>query len=67
MSKKQQRVSWLVGCRNALNNQGERGVDDVLEGKIVYDFELIERVIGTLDCLLANDGVFPFQDKEKSK
>lgn len=53
MSKKSERVSYLIGCRNALNSQGESGAD----GKLCYDPVLIKHILGTIDAILKIDGI----------
>ncbi len=55
MSKKSERVKFLVGCRNAINHNVTKGQD----GKFCYDSELIKAVIETLDKVLELDGIFP--------
>lgn len=53
MSKKKERIGHLIGCRKALNTQGEMGAD----GKLCYDFALIKQVLKTMDHLLKLDGI----------
>ena len=52
---RQERIKYLVGVRNALNTRGE--VDIGLPTKIVYDAELIEQLIATVDTVLKLDGI----------
>ena len=53
MSKKSERITMLIGCRNALNNNAESGAD----GKLCYSPDLIKRVLATLDATLKLDGI----------
>ena len=55
MSKKQERIKYLVGVRNALNSKGEIEID--LPSKIVYDANLIEQLISTVDAVLKLDNI----------
>lgn len=53
MSKKRERISNIIGCRNAINNQAEMGVD----GLYCYKPELIKQILATLDATLKLDGI----------
>jgi hypothetical protein len=52
MSKKSERISYLVGCYNALNS-AEMGQD----GKCAYPEAKIKQVLETLKHLLKEDGI----------
>ena len=62
MSKKQERIKYLVGIRNAINNPDEQPInpDDYL-----YNKDTIKRVIKTVDHLLAQDGIYPMPADSK--
>ena len=53
MSKKQERISNIVGCRNAINNEVKIGAD----GLCCYDPILIKKILATLDATLKLDGI----------
>ena len=53
MSKKSERITYLIGCRNHLNSQGKMSAD----GKLCYDLALIKLVLKTIDHVLSLDGV----------
>ena len=60
MSKKQQRIKYLVGCINELNN-AETGAD----GSVHYKMSQIKAVLATLTHLLKEDGIAPINANEK--
>ena len=62
MSKKKERVQYLVGIRNAINNPVEQSVD---EKACTYDKKVVVSLLKTLDHLLAEDGVFPMSADSK--
>ena len=53
MSKKSERISNIIGCRNAINNQVQIGSD----GMCSYDPLLIKRILATLDATLKLDNI----------
>lgn len=55
MSKKAQRVSYVIGVRNALNSEGKRTADG--SESITYSLPLIRQLLGTLDEVLKLDGI----------
>ena len=55
MSKKQARIKYLVGVRNALNTRGE--IDVGLPSKIIYDANLVEQLMATIDEVLRLDNI----------
>jgi hypothetical protein len=57
MSKKENRVQYLVGIYKALD-ETESGAD----GKCVYPREKIKQVLETVKHLLAEDGVHPMKN-----
>jgi hypothetical protein len=57
VSVKQQRVKYLVGIFNALN-ETKTGADGVCE----YDIKTIKQVLATVKRLLAQDGIHQEQD-----
>lgn len=61
MNKKQQRVKYLIGCRQALNTNGKAGPD----GKMAYDLSLIKQIISTLDETLKLDNITPMNADSK--
>lgn len=60
MSKKKQRIKYLVGCVNELNN-AETGAD----GSVHYKINQIKSVLVTLTYLLKEDGIIPTDANEK--
>lgn len=55
MSKKQERIKYLVGVRNALNNNGKSNVES--PGEIYYDRDMIKQIINTVDAVLKLDNI----------
>lgn len=55
MNKKQARIKYLVGVRNALNTRGE--IDVGLPSKIIYDANLVEQLMATIDEVLKLDNI----------
>ena len=53
MSKKSERITMLIGCRNALNNNAESGAD----GKLCYSPDLIKQILATIDATLKLDNI----------
>lgn len=53
ITNKKQRISNIIGCRNAINNQVEIGAD----GKCCYPPLLIKQILATLDATLKLDGI----------
>ncbi len=53
MSKKSERISNTIWCRNAITNSGVANED----GKISYDITLIENIIRAMDATLKLDGI----------
>ena len=62
MSKKKQRISYLVGIRNAIN---ECEVLPEEPEKCTYDKTKMQSVLATVDRLLSEDGVFPMNADSK--
>lgn len=60
MSKKTERVSHIVGVRNALNNT-EIGPD----GRASYDLDTVKRMLATLDAVLTLDNILPVNSRDK--
>ncbi len=56
MSKKQDRIKYLAGIYDALD-EAEMGAD----GKCVYPKEKIQQVLETVKHLLAEDGIRPLE------
>jgi hypothetical protein len=56
MSKKQERIKFLVGIRNAIN-EPEVSVDDNDKGNYTYKQNKIKSVLATIDHLLKEDGI----------
>lgn len=54
MSNKKQRISNLIGIRNALNN-----TEMAADGKCIYDLDLIKQVLATVDATLKLDHIVP--------
>jgi hypothetical protein len=61
MSKKRQRISYLVGIRNAINNTSTQ--PDV-KG-FIYSEGKIKAIIETLDHLLKEDGIVGINANDK--
>jgi len=60
MSAKKQRISNLIGIRNAINNT-EMSAD----GKCTYDLNLIKQVLATIDATLKMDNIMPMPADSK--
>ncbi len=57
MSKKSERISYVIGVRNALNSNGKSGA----EGGIEYEKDLIKQLLATLDAVLKLDNITPMK------
>lgn len=57
MSKKQERIKYLVGIRNALNTGGSVNSAVVDGCEFCYHETLMKQVIATVDELLNMDGI----------
>lgn len=55
MSKKQERIKYLVGVRNALNSNGKSNVESPNE--IYYDRDMVKQIINTVDAVLKLDNI----------
>lgn len=55
MSKKQEGIKYLVGVRNALNNNGKSNVESPSE--IYYDRDMVKQIINTVDAVLKLDNI----------
>jgi hypothetical protein len=53
MSKKSERISNIIGCRNAINHQVKIGQDGICS----YDPLLIKKILATLEATLKLDGI----------
>jgi hypothetical protein len=53
MTKKSERIKFIVGCRDALNHNATKGQD----GKLCYNTDTIKSVLATLDAVLKIDGI----------
>lgn len=65
MSKKKERVSYLVGIRNAINQPDSTEIVPDVSNNYVYTKKKIQSVLKTIDHLLAQDGVFPMNADER--
>ncbi len=57
MSKKQERIKYLFGIYNAINECGEQAVFDAENGVLAYKKETIKQVLETVKHLLKQDGI----------
>lgn len=57
MSKKQERIAYIVGVRHALNENGKIGVN----GGVEYDISLIKQLLSSLDEVLKLDNITPMK------
>jgi hypothetical protein len=61
MSKKKQRISYLVGIRNEINNTSTQPDVD----GFIYQKDKIKAIIATIDHLLKEDGIVGIDPNEK--
>ena len=64
MSKKSERIKYLVGIRNAINNPDEI---TIYPENCTYNKHTIDAVLKTIDHILTEDGIFPMNAKSKVK
>ena len=62
MSKKQERIKYLVGIRNAINKPDEQAINPE---DYLYNKNVIKSILKTVDHLLSEDGVFPMSADSK--
>lgn len=62
MSKKSERIKYLVGVRNAINNPDEV---TIYPENCIYNKNTIDAILKTIDHVLAEDGIFPMDAKSK--
>jgi hypothetical protein len=62
MSKKKERIKYLVGIRNAINKPD---VQPIMPDDYLYNKNTIKSVLKTIDHLLAEDGIFPMKAESK--
>lgn len=65
MSKKSERISYLVGIRNAINQPDYTEIVPDVSNNYVYTKKKIQGVLATVDYLLSQDGIFPVNADEK--